>query len=438
MAYKEAITLRWNAKFQLVPPDMHCQNQAERAICTFKDHFLAILAGINSTLPPYLWDLLLQQAELTLNLLRQATLNPRISMWEFFQGPFDFNKTPLGPVGCRVLINAKMAIRWSWNFRAKLGFYIGPALDSYHFFKLVKADTKSQVIFDTVEFLHSYLSVPVTSMEDKIIHSLQVVAGAIQGSPPSISVSQLKTITVLQEIVESWCSFAPPSLWLNHRPAPTSPRVNLCDSPRVVSPSPTSTSPMLAPSTALSPPPQAAATSLTLLLSAPTFHATPCSLVFGNAHSPRVVSNPQQPLPPPAAPVLPLHEPISYCTRSHVPAPLALFTSGRQYHECVQYRIPTANSSCSPAVAMGLRASAPCITGRQWKQPTLLLFALLFCTRTTRWPCQSLTQQPEICWSIANSNAILGTKPLGILCMPMSLAISAKASAPGRSPAPSV
>jgi hypothetical protein len=77
----------------------------------FKDHFLAILAGVNSTfpLPPYLWDLLLPQAELTLNLLCQATLNPRISAWEFFQGPFNFNKMPLGPVGCCVLINAKLA-----------------------------------------------------------------------------------------------------------------------------------------------------------------------------------------------------------------------------------------------------------------------------------------------------------------------------------------
>jgi hypothetical protein len=105
--YKEAITFKWNTKIQLVPPDMHCQNRAECAICTFKDHFLAILAGINSTFPPYLWDLLLPQAELTLNLLCQATLNPRISALEFFQGPFNFNKTPLGPVGCRVLIHAK-------------------------------------------------------------------------------------------------------------------------------------------------------------------------------------------------------------------------------------------------------------------------------------------------------------------------------------------
>jgi len=113
LTYKEAITFKWNATFQLVPPDMHRRNRAEPAIRTFKDHFLAILAGVDAAFPPYLWDLLLPQAELTLNLLRQATLNPRITAWEFFQGPFDFNMTPLGPVGCRVLIHAKPATQRS-------------------------------------------------------------------------------------------------------------------------------------------------------------------------------------------------------------------------------------------------------------------------------------------------------------------------------------
>jgi hypothetical protein len=65
------------------------------------------------------------------------------------------------------------------GIHAKPGFYISPALDFYRCFKLVKANTKSQVISDTVEFGHAYLSVPVPSAEDKIIHSLLVVAGAI-------------------------------------------------------------------------------------------------------------------------------------------------------------------------------------------------------------------------------------------------------------------
>jgi hypothetical protein len=63
--HKEAITFKWNTKFQLIPPNMHRRNQAERAICTFKNHFLSILAGVDAAFPLYLWDLLLPQAEHT-------------------------------------------------------------------------------------------------------------------------------------------------------------------------------------------------------------------------------------------------------------------------------------------------------------------------------------------------------------------------------------
>jgi hypothetical protein len=238
-AYKHAITVTWQAEFQLVPPDMHCRNQAEHAIRTFKAHFLSVLAGVDPTFPPYLWDLLLPQAELTLNLLRQSTLNPRISAWEFFQGPFDFNKTPLGPVGCRVLIHAKPATRRSWDFRAKEGFYIGPALDSYRCFKLVRSDTKSQVISDTVEFCHAYRTIPLPTPEDKIIHGLQVMAGALKDAPPPTCISQVDAIANLCDLFDSWRLLAPPSLAHNRMPAPGRPRVETpSELPRVATPAP--------------------------------------------------------------------------------------------------------------------------------------------------------------------------------------------------------
>ncbi len=75
-AHKHTITFTRQAKFQLVPPDIHRWNCAEQAIRMFKAHFLSILAGVDPTFPPHLWDLLLPQAELTLNLLRQSALNP--------------------------------------------------------------------------------------------------------------------------------------------------------------------------------------------------------------------------------------------------------------------------------------------------------------------------------------------------------------------------
>jgi hypothetical protein len=150
---------------------------------------------------------------------------------------------------------------------------------------------------------------------------------------------------------------APPSLRPTHRLAHPPPRVNLRESPMVLVTSLPSTSLTLSPSTAVRPPPQPAAISLTPASSAPTFHITPHCLVFGNDHSPRVVSAPQTPLLPPSAPVLPVLEPIAHRTRSWAPAALALFASGGRFHECIQYSIPTAKSLYTSPVAMGVSGS---------------------------------------------------------------------------------
>jgi hypothetical protein len=54
--------------YQLVPPHCHRRNAAERAIRTFKEHFVAGLSSVDPSLPLHLWDRLLPQAEITLNL----------------------------------------------------------------------------------------------------------------------------------------------------------------------------------------------------------------------------------------------------------------------------------------------------------------------------------------------------------------------------------
>ena len=117
--------------------------------------------------------------------------------------------------------------------------------------------------------------------------------------------------------------------------------------------SPLSTSPTWSPSTGVRPLPQQVAISLTPAVSAPTFHVTPRRLVFSDDHSPRAVIASQQPLLPPAAPVLPVWEPLAHHTRSRAPAALVLFTSGGRFYECIQYHIPTANSLRAFSVAIG-------------------------------------------------------------------------------------
>ena len=101
--------------FQLVPPNIHRRNAAERAIRTFKNHFIAGLSSVHSTFPMQLWCRLLQQAELTLNLLRPSRLNPKLSAYAQLEGSFDFNRTPLVPPGVKTLVYETPSQRGSWS-----------------------------------------------------------------------------------------------------------------------------------------------------------------------------------------------------------------------------------------------------------------------------------------------------------------------------------
>jgi hypothetical protein len=117
--------------FQLVPPGIHKRNAAERAIRMFKNHFIAGLCSADKTFPIHLWDQLLPQAKITLNLLRGSRINPKSSAWAQVHGIFDFNHTPLGPPVCRVLAHEKRDKRKTWAPHGLDGWYAGPTLESY-------------------------------------------------------------------------------------------------------------------------------------------------------------------------------------------------------------------------------------------------------------------------------------------------------------------
>ena len=103
--FKKTIVKDWGASYQLVPPNVHRRNIAERAIRTFKADFLEILAGVDPDFPEFMWYNLLVQTELKINLLRQAILNPRMSAWEYYNIAFDYSAKPLVPIGCKIMIH---------------------------------------------------------------------------------------------------------------------------------------------------------------------------------------------------------------------------------------------------------------------------------------------------------------------------------------------
>jgi hypothetical protein len=117
---------------QYVSPQNHRANPAERAIRTFKNHFIAILSTVHIHFPLHLWDHLLPHAELTLNLLRSWTPAPHLSAWHGLNGhPFDFSRHPLHPPGQLVVAHDSPTTRPSWAPHGERAYYLGPSFDHY-------------------------------------------------------------------------------------------------------------------------------------------------------------------------------------------------------------------------------------------------------------------------------------------------------------------
>eukprot|EP00804_Cyclotella_cryptica_P025828 CCRYP_002704-RA/>CCRYP_002704-RA protein AED:0.55 eAED:0.55 QI:0/-1/0/1/-1/1/1/0/120 len=83
------------AQIQLVNPDDHRVNAAERAIQTWKEHWLAQMGTLDQTCPIQLWCQFMEQRQDTLNLLRVSWVNPKLSAYAILEGQFNFDKTPL-------------------------------------------------------------------------------------------------------------------------------------------------------------------------------------------------------------------------------------------------------------------------------------------------------------------------------------------------------
>ena len=84
-----------NENFPLVPPHIHRINSAERSIRTFKDNFIAKLYSNHKYFLLHLWCGILPHASLTLNLLQQYRMNPKLSGYSQLHGEFKYNATPL-------------------------------------------------------------------------------------------------------------------------------------------------------------------------------------------------------------------------------------------------------------------------------------------------------------------------------------------------------
>jgi len=130
-SYSKLIQNHGDTIIQFVPPNVHRRNIAERAIRTFKAHFIAGLCSTHKHFPLTLWDRLIPQAQMTLNMLRPSKRDPTISAYQQIYGKFDLNRTPIGPPGIKACIHLKANQRPTFGPRALECWYIGPSMNHY-------------------------------------------------------------------------------------------------------------------------------------------------------------------------------------------------------------------------------------------------------------------------------------------------------------------
>ncbi len=149
-----------DCKLQLVEPHNHRVNVAERAIQTFKDAFIAALATTNVDFPLQLWDKLTPQVQTCLNLMRCSHIDPSKLAHETLYGPYDWNRYPLAPLGCKAVVYEDGNTRGSWAARGVDGWYLGPSMDHFQCNLCFIPETRAYHISGSTELFPQHCQLP--------------------------------------------------------------------------------------------------------------------------------------------------------------------------------------------------------------------------------------------------------------------------------------
>jgi hypothetical protein len=138
---------------------------------------------------------------MTLNMCRRYRINPKLSAYQQIWGNFDFNKTPMAPPGCKVIVHERTLERGAWATHGIKGFYIGPAMHHYRNYKAYIPETRgvAKPIL-TIEFFPDKVDMPSTSSADRLAAATEDLAAALEKPHPPMPFLDLGTTIYLSFI----------------------------------------------------------------------------------------------------------------------------------------------------------------------------------------------------------------------------------------------
>jgi hypothetical protein len=180
---------------------------------------VAGLSSVDPDFPLHLWDRLLPQAEITLNLLGTSRLHPQLSAAAHFHGLVDYNKAAFAPPGCKIIAHEKPGKRRTWAPHGQHGYSLGPAMHHYRCQNVYISATASERIVDTLEFFPHNYQMPQLLSTDRLIMAAQDMTDALQNPHPKVPFARVGDDTILA-LADLAAIF---KLKLRQTPSPTPP-----------------------------------------------------------------------------------------------------------------------------------------------------------------------------------------------------------------------
>jgi hypothetical protein len=153
---------------------------------------------VDDRFPLSLWCHLVQPAELTVNLLQQSNIAPKVPMYAHVHGHHNYMKCSFAPLGCAVTAHVKPKNRQSWDVHADMGFNIGTAMEHHQCFHIYIVKTRVMRISVTVFFKHQYITNPQVTPETLFIKAASDLTSALRGTASHYG----ETAEVLQKFSE--------------------------------------------------------------------------------------------------------------------------------------------------------------------------------------------------------------------------------------------
>jgi hypothetical protein len=147
----------------------------------------------------HLWDRLLPQAVITLNMLRTSRINSKLSASTHLDGQYDYNRSPMAPPGTIIIAHETPSRRRTWAPHGQDGWYIGPALEHYRCYTVYINKTRGERVVKTVVFFPEKFKLPFLSTQELASQAAKELTHALlhpQSAGPFCKVGDEQTLAL--------------------------------------------------------------------------------------------------------------------------------------------------------------------------------------------------------------------------------------------------